>query len=145
MMPKFLYVELRTEPRNGLPPNISSVSLSLCSADCLRRSSRCHEFPPGRSVLGTSLHGRKSKIRWSQVSVHCFKPGLPWTTDPPSPTDEPVGPRCRPGELGGDPAWGRRGKDAQSTAGDSHCGQCLIRMASPREVVRSETASKCDD
>ena len=26
-------------------------------------------------------------IHWSQVSLHCSEPGLPWTTDPPSPID----------------------------------------------------------
>jgi len=54
------------------------------SGACLRRS-RCHEFPPSRSVLSASLHSRQSKIHRSQVGIHGSEPGLLWTTNPPSP------------------------------------------------------------
>jgi len=56
--------------------------LSISSGACLRRRSRCHEFPPSRSVLSTSLHSRQSKVHRSQVGLHGSEPGLPWMTNP---------------------------------------------------------------
>ena len=58
---------------------------SSSSGACLRRRSRCHEFPPSRSILSASLHSRQSKIHRLQVGLHGSEPGLPWTTNPPSP------------------------------------------------------------
>ena len=58
---------------------------SLSSGACLRQRSRCYEFPPSRSVLSTSLRSRQSKIHRLQVGLHSSEPGLPWTTNPPSP------------------------------------------------------------
>ena len=55
------------------------------SGACLRRRSRCHEFPPSRSVLSASLRSRQSKIHRLQVGLHGSESGLPWTTNPPSP------------------------------------------------------------
>jgi len=52
---------------------------------CLRRRSRSHEFPPSRSVLSASLRSGQSKIHRLQVGLHSSEPGLPWTTNPPSP------------------------------------------------------------
>ena len=47
---------------------------------CLRGRSRCHEFPPSRSVLSASLRSRQSKIHRSQLGLHGSEPGLPWTS-----------------------------------------------------------------
>jgi len=44
-----------------------------------------HEIPPIRSILSASLRGRQSKIHRLQVGLHGSEPGLPWTTNPPSP------------------------------------------------------------
>jgi len=57
-------------------------TLSLQSVSETTKS-RCHEFPPSRSDLDTSLRGRwsNSKVHWSQVSLYCSKPKLSWTTD----------------------------------------------------------------
>jgi len=57
---------------------------SSCSGACRRRS-RCHEFPPCRSVLSTPLRRRQSEVQWSQVSLHRSQPGLFGTTNPSSP------------------------------------------------------------
>ena len=59
--------------------------MSFSSGACLRRRSRCHEFPRSRSVLSASLRSRQSKIHRLQVGLHGSEPGLPWTTNPPSP------------------------------------------------------------
>ena len=61
------------------------ASQNSSSGACLRRHSRCHEFPPSRSVLRTSLRSRHSKIHRLQIDLHGSEPGLPWTTNPPSP------------------------------------------------------------
>ena len=58
---------------------------SSSSGACLRRRSRCHEFPPSRSILSASLCSRQSKIHRLQVGLHGSEPGLPWTTNPLSP------------------------------------------------------------
>ena len=58
---------------------------SLSSGACLRRRSHRHEFPPSRSVLSASLRSHQSKIHRLQVGLHGSEPGLPWTTNPPSP------------------------------------------------------------
>jgi len=58
---------------------------SSSSGACPRRHSRCHEFPPSRSVLSASHYSRQSKIHRSQVGLHSSEPGLPWTTNPLSP------------------------------------------------------------
>jgi len=69
----------------------SSLAVALTAAfffflgACLRRRSRCHEFPPSRSALSASLRSHQSKIHRSQVGLHGSEPGLPWTTNPPSP------------------------------------------------------------
>jgi len=64
---------------------VLSCSYSSPSGACLRRRSRCHEFPPSRSVLSASLRSRQSEIHRSQVGLHGSEPGLLWTTNPPSP------------------------------------------------------------
>ena len=63
---------------------IYSSRISFSGA-CLRRRSRCHEFPPSRSILSASFRSRQPKIHRSQVGLHGSEPGLPWTTNPPSP------------------------------------------------------------
>jgi len=68
------------------PTQVTQLAFSSSSSGaCLRRRSRCHEFPPSRSVLSASLRSRQSKIHRLQVGLHGSEPGLPWTTNPPSP------------------------------------------------------------
>jgi len=78
-------------PHSG--PSVLSSALPGNTADlwmhCLilwsGAATGCHEFPPIRSVLNASLRNRKSKIHRSQIDLHGSEPGLPWTTNPPSP------------------------------------------------------------
>jgi len=44
-------------------------SSSAGAGACLRRRSRCHEFPPSRSILSASLRSRQSKIHRLQVGI----------------------------------------------------------------------------
>ena len=100
-------------------------TLSLQSVSETTKS-RCHEFPPSRSDLDTSLRGRwsNSKVHWSQVSLYCSKPKLSWTTDhgvlyicylyrtnPPSPIDRWARDAGLHGELDGDPGEDVQRKD----------------------------------
>jgi len=62
----------------------NGATSSSSSGACWRRS-RCHEFPPCRSVLNTPLRRRQSEVHWSQVSLHRSQPGLSGTINPPSP------------------------------------------------------------
>jgi len=78
-----LYLRLAAYALHGYA--IGNHSPSLSSGACLRRRSHCHEFPPSRSVLSTSLRSHQSKIHRLQVGLHGSEPRLPWTSNPPSP------------------------------------------------------------
>jgi len=123
----------------------SSGSSKVKYVSCLFRSvsettQPCQEFPPRRWVLGTSLHsvasprfiGRRSAS--TVLSQDCLgRPilRLQLTGD--------VGPIRRPGELGGDPAWGRHSEDVQRRT-EADCGQngCPLQSRISSLVTNSD-------
>jgi len=87
---------------------LMGTCVSLSSDACLWQRSRCHEFPPSRSVLSTSLRSRQSKIHraprfWARIALGVQS----------SVSSCQVGLKCRPGELGDDPVRGWHGRDVQ--------------------------------
>jgi len=100
---------------------------TLSSGACLRRRSRCHEFPPSRSVLSASLHSHQSKIHRLQDGLHGSEPGLPWTTNPPSPV---VRWACNAGlESSVMILSGVSSVEMSNEGQGDGCGQCLTEMA----------------
>ena len=65
--------------------DLNQVLLFYSSSGACRRRSRCHEVPPCRSVLSAPLRRRHSEVHWSQVNLHCSRPGLSGTANPSSP------------------------------------------------------------